>query len=579
MLSITQPKQGIFHASSGAKVQQTPRSKTLGRVQTFVVPCEAVSRDPSPLGVQGALLREATLLACRIAILNGETKTFEQLGNQSAAQKANGTDDEQTAMIDDEKLRRFLEHSTPVDSTETRAQIVTSDDECERAEQSAVCRPVIDDNDESKEPRETESVCLQETCRQCVGQEASSDTRVALHDWTNDDLVKYNYVMQQRAHHHIIYTHPCVQGDIKVSVPLLTHLYGTDVSKIPQAPALPTRAAFNKSATNVRALTSDQILAERSRLRRAVSMSAASFAQCKNDAEFVRELVDKISACQSQRSLAEESIESRVERARAQRIASKIAEEQRTKDEYNRLLLATKRNLLRTKAYCETNNNAAESDSDSEYETDGYVEYVEDLTASEYSYESDSESDTESTESDAEYDGEYHEQDSDSESEVEVPVRILKKKILVRREEDSENSSSESSGSEDEADLALAAEQADSPTVTVREEHCDILDDYDSGSGSGSDDAEKKVAAECVTVNQSCTDFMLAVCEPSDTFVFFKKLNCPIVLQWADEERTSIHVFRRYTINRTTWTLQSAQSVYFQLLATLHTRLSSRQLA
>lgn len=70
-------------------------------------------------------------------------------------------------------------------------------------------------------------------------------------------------------------------------------------------------------------------------------------------------------------------------------------------------------------------------------------------------------------------------------------------------------------------------------------------------------------------VRQSNTEVLVPICEPTDTFRFFEQLECPYVMQWADEDHRRLHIYRRYFVHSRSYLLYSVRETHFQLITTI----------
>jgi hypothetical protein len=289
MLSITQVKKANFAADS--KIKHTPSSKTLGRVQTLILPCEELQAQATSDDVQGILLREASKLACRVAVLNGDAA----LNKCDCSEKVIAEDD----------LRHFLEHALPIVSENVRAQIVTKDCEEKSGGDDAcvTCHFRQDATNGSASASSSSS--------------SNGASATLIHEWSQDQINKFVYNMHNREHHHVVFTHPCCRGNIEMQISAAS----TQQCTPPQAP--PSADALRVCAAKTFLLGTQQ----------------------KNSAPFLTELIDKISRCQTERPLSSESIEQRVDRMRVERIALQEQARHRQLQEYDELIRYTRMNL------------------------------------------------------------------------------------------------------------------------------------------------------------------------------------------------------------------------------------------
>lgn len=81
---------------------------------------------------------------------------------------------------------------------------------------------------------------------------------------------------------------------------------------------------------------------------------------------------------------------------------------------------------------------------------------------------------------------------------------------------------------------------------------------------------EKKTEIKKEIVMRHCNvEVMIPVCESTDSFQFFEQLECPYVLQWANDERRRLHVYRRFYVSTRSYLLYSTRETHFQLVTTI----------
>jgi len=653
MLSVTQVQHSEYVASSSAEPKKTPDTQKLGRVQTIIAPSKHLCKGASPQQVQSNLLREASQLACRITVLNGDGKFMHTLPD---GDNADPSKQPLASQLSEEKTANFLRSAITFDDNQLRSQILHPDDA---------------DN---------------EMCSASKSSSHSGVENTMVHDWSNDVCRKYTYKMRNRPHWQVTYSHPCPHGNLEMEV--------SEPADIPTPPQMPS-SALSKYVAAPKAI--------------GVSFSPNSLAKTTTSLlgrkadPFLAELVSKVSKCHTENSLSRESIEQRVEQLRAERLATVEKHKKAERKAFRKQISDAKLGLAcigdevgdhaddETTVDDELENLLSDDDdssstttteSDSESDSDSY-------SCSSYSYEHATDSSEEGSDTAANDDQKYCESEdsqprttscdsvhnsvdlseSESSGSYDEPSRddassngptgqylfhlgsLSAKSVKVAgdfnqwrlstalnmtkkgnafvclaklqqgtynynfivdehdvvvdnakqlskngecnvctvhafTEDESDSSSEECSDIVDEENTREENNEAETEEETSGEAVSDASNESDSLPGlvSCEDRDEVGVSQPCEcsqseekntvtgsTVMHSCADLMLAICEPEDEFVFFRQLQCPYVLQWANERRTAIHVFRRYYNNKSAgWIPYGKTSrTCFQLLATL----------
>lgn len=591
MYLITQVKKNDF-PSKGGKYAKTPPLKGLGRVQSIILPSKTEGED-----VTSSLVLEACKIACRISILNGETKNLGQA--EEVAQDV--------VPIEEEDLKYYLELVSPLNNQRVRKLLV------QRAKTGQQCAT-------------TERIF---TCH-CTDNSVARDTLI--HDWSEDKLDKYPCSIHGRELRHIIFTHPCQNGNINVH-------FTDDCAQVsddnaPLAPPLPN----GKAKTHAHAISS----------------AATLLLQNKNKSvPFMNELIRKISACQVERPLSSESIEERVERVRNEKIVLQEQKRREQLEEYDKLIQETRLHLHSTVPNSEKVENKEDDDEDDDEEEDSLLSSDDEEQESSKeellvaTSENDSllsrrsiflsqvDSQTESCfclfyiELNKSFGanpnvyllGDFNDWEMDralklkkvgSSDRYSVVTRLkpgkylykyfvdgqwvadMKKQtildektkiinnVVVVNSTDSDTSDVEETSYESDEDCEEESSveeespaEEESPESSVEEE----AESSTTEEEESKEDVEEKIPDMSVLVKENhfspnivkqfCADFYLVICEPQDEFSFFTKFDCPYVLQWVDESHKSINIFRRYPLHYYTWTLKRKTQQNFQLLATL----------